>query len=77
MEQSFTDALAAALKRVADAHEAEQRATGPDPDWPGWYTERITASLGDDEAWYAEHMTNTLGENAGRLAPAIRAYLAE
>ncbi len=50
MEQSFTDALAVALQRVADAHEAHQRENGPDPDWPSWYTERLTASLGDDKA---------------------------
>lgn len=53
MEQSFTDALAVALQRVADAHEAHQKENGPDEvgqpaDWPRWYAQRLTASLGDD-----------------------------
>jgi len=55
MAQSFTDTLAVALQRVADEHEAYLKVHGPDKpwpdsDWPRWYSERLTASLGDDQA---------------------------
>ena len=50
MAHNFTETLAVALQRVADAHEAYQKANGPDADWPTWYAERLTASLGDDRA---------------------------
>lgn len=48
MEQSFTDTLTVAIQGVADAHEAYQKETAPDPDWPRWYAKRLTASLGSD-----------------------------
>jgi hypothetical protein len=48
MERNFTDTLAEALQRVADAHEVHQKENGPDADWPRWYAQRLTASLGDD-----------------------------
>jgi hypothetical protein len=53
--ESFTETLAVALQRVADEHEAHLKVHGPDKpwpdsDWPRWYAERLTASLGDDRA---------------------------
>jgi len=35
-----TDALAAALRRAADAHGRHEQEIGhPDPDWPDWYAQ--------------------------------------
>jgi hypothetical protein len=52
---TFTETLAVALQRVADEHEAHLKVHGPDKpwpdsDWPRWYAERLTTSLGDDRA---------------------------
>jgi catechol 2,3-dioxygenase-like lactoylglutathione lyase family enzyme len=48
-----TDILLEALKGAAAAHGVHEKELGrPDPDWP---------------RWYAEHMTRTLGEDGYRL----------
>jgi hypothetical protein len=54
MEPTTTDVLLDALKRAAAAHGVHEETLGrPDPDWP---------------QWYAEHMTRTLGEDGYRLS---------
>jgi hypothetical protein len=65
MAQSFTDILTVALLRVYDAHVAYQKEHGPEPEWPNvewprWYAERLTESLGDDRAELQEILHRAL-----------------
>lgn len=54
MALSTIDILLDALKRAADAHGLHEEKLGRhDADWP---------------QWYAEHMTRTLGEGGYRLS---------
>jgi hypothetical protein len=42
-----TDILLAALKSAAAAHGVHEKELGrPDPDWPQWYAEHMTRTLG-------------------------------
>ena len=48
-EETTIELLTHALKRAADAHgQYEERAGRSDPDWPGWYAEHMTRTLGED-----------------------------
>ncbi len=54
LNSKMTDILLEALKSAAAAHGVHEKELGrPDPDWP---------------KWYAEHMTRTLGGTGYRLA---------
>jgi len=42
-----TDTLLSALKGAAAAHGVHEKELGrPDPDWPQWYAEHMTRTLG-------------------------------
>jgi hypothetical protein len=43
----MTDILLEALKSAAAAHGVHEKELGrPDPDWPQWYAEHMTRTLG-------------------------------
>jgi hypothetical protein len=44
----MADVLTDALQRAADAHRFHELENGPDPDWPRWYAEHMTRTLGED-----------------------------
>lgn len=47
IEPTIADILTDALQRAADAHHFHELENGPDPDWPRWYAEHMTRTLGE------------------------------